>query len=192
MKGSVSGRKRALGNAAIITYLDLDLADIASHVNTLRDAGKTAMFVAIDGIVTVVDPIKAIAEEAICILHDLSLRIIMATGNNERTARAVIQKLGSDEVSADMLPESKKALVDELHAKDEGVAMAGDGINYAPALATADVGITMVTGADVTLESAGIALVKGDLSTIVRARKLAQETIRNIKQNWPSPSSTMS
>ena len=107
----------------------------------------------------------------------------MATGDNERTAKAVAGKLGIDEVRADMLPEDKKALVDELRAKGASVAMAGDGVNDAPALAAADVGIAMGTGADVAVESAGITLVKGDLNGIVRARRLAQATIRNIKQN---------
>jgi Cu+-exporting ATPase len=111
------------------------------------------------------------------------LKIIMATGDNARTAQAVAQKLGIDEVRADMLPESKKALIDELQAKGAKVAMAGDGVNDAPALAAADVGIAMGTGADVAMESAGITLVKGDLNGIVRARMLAQATIGNIKQN---------
>ena len=116
-------------------------------------------------------------------LHGLGLRIIMATGDNERTARAVASRLGIDEVRAGMLPEAKKVLVDELHARGAKVAMAGDGVNDAPALAAADVGIAMGTGADVAVESAGITLVKGDLNGIVRARTLAQATIRNIRQN---------
>jgi Cu+-exporting ATPase len=187
VSGTVSGRKVALGNAAMMTDLGLQFGDLSARADALRTDGKTAMFVAIDGkaagIVAVADPIKATAAEAIRTLHDLGLRIIMATGDNERTARAVAQKLGIDEVRADMLPESKKALVDELRAKGQGVAMAGDGVNDAPALAAADVGIAMGTGADVAMESAGITLVKGDLGGIVRARKLAQATIGNIKQN---------
>ena len=187
VSGTVSGRKVALGNAGMMADLGLDFAGLASRADTLRGEGKTAMFVAIDGkpagIVAVADPVKASAAAAIRELHDLGLRIIMATGDNARTAKAVAEKLGIDEVRADMLPESKKALVDELRAKGQGVAMAGDGVNDAPALAAADVGIAMGTGADVAMESAGITLVKGDLGGIVRARKLARGTIRNIKEN---------
>ena len=157
------------------------------RADTLRSEGKTAMFVAVDGklagIVAVADPIKATTADAIRALHESGLRIIMATGDNERTAKAVAAKLGIDEVRADMLPDGKQALIDELHAKGARVAMAGDGVNDAPALAAADVGIAMGTGADVAVESAGITLVKGDLNGIVRARRLSQATIRNIKQN---------
>lgn len=187
VSGTVSGRKVALGNAAMMADLGLEFAGLASRADSLRAEGKTAMFVAVDGkpagIVAVADPIKTSAAVAIRELHDLGLRIIMATGDNARTAKAVAEKLGIDEVRADMLPESKKALVDELRAKGQGVAMAGDGVNDAPALAAADVGIAMGTGADVAMESAGITLVKGDLGGIVRARKLARGTIRNIKEN---------
>src|SRR5690606_26337327 len=121
--------------------------------------------------------------EAIRALHGKGLRIIMATGDNERTAKAVALRLGIDEVRADMLPDGKQKLSEELRAKGAKVAMAGDRVNDAPALAAADVGIAMGTGADVALESAGITLVKGDLTGIVRARTLAQATIRNIKEN---------
>ncbi|MEJ6785407.1 heavy metal translocating P-type ATPase [Aminobacter sp. Piv2-1] len=185
--GTVSGRKIALGNAAMMTDLGLDIAGLSARADALRAEGKTAMFVAVDGkpagLVAVADPIKATAAEAIRNLHDLGMRIIMATGDNARTAKAVAQKLGIDEIRADMLPEGKKALIDELRAKGEGVAMAGDGVNDAPALAAADVGIAMGTGADVAMESAGITLVKGDLTGIVRARRLAKGTLRNIKEN---------
>ena len=185
--GAVADRKVALGNAALMADLGIDFGDLAVRADVLRGEGKTAMFVALDGkpagLVAVADPIKASAAAAIRELHGLGLRIIMATGDNARTAKAVAEKLGIDEVRADMLPESKKALVDELCAKGQGVAMAGDGVNDAPALAAADVGIAMGTGADVAMESAGITLVKGDLGGIVRARKLAQGTIRNIKEN---------
>ncbi|ODT07265.1 MAG: copper-translocating P-type ATPase [Mesorhizobium sp. SCN 65-20] len=187
VSGVVSGRKVALGNAAMMTDLGLDIAALSERADALRADGKTAMFVAVDGktagLVAVADPIKATAAEAIRNLHDLGMRIIMATGDNARTARAVAQKLGIDEVRADMLPEGKKALIDELRSKGEGVAMAGDGVNDAPALAAADVGIAMGTGADVAMESAGITLVKGDLTGIVRARRLAKGTLRNIKEN---------
>ena len=185
--GAVADRKVALGNAALMADLGINFGDLAARADALRGEGKTAMFVALDGkpagLVAVADPIKASAAAAIRELHGLGLRIIMATGDNARTAKAVAEKLGIDEVRADMLPESKKALVDELCAKGQGVAMAGDGVNDAPALAAADVGIAMGTGADVAMESAGITLVKGDLGGIVRARKLAQGTIRNIKEN---------
>ena len=145
------------------------------------------MFVAADGklagIIAVADPIKATTAGAIRALHERGLKIIMATGDNELTARAVAKELGIDEVRAGLLPEGKKLLIDELQARGAKVAMAGDGVNDAPALAAADVGIAMGTGADVAVESAGITLVKGDLNGIVRARVLAEATIRNIKQN---------
>ncbi|WP_163269569.1 heavy metal translocating P-type ATPase [Chelativorans alearense] len=187
VSGMVSGKRVALGNAAMMKELGLDLGPLAGQAGSLQAEGKTAMFVALDGkaagILAVADPIKETTVGAIRALHDLGLTIIMATGDNERTARAVAEKLGIDDVRADVLPEDKKALVDELHARGAKVAMAGDGVNDAPALAAAEVGIAMGTGADVAMESAGITLVKGDLTGIVRARKLARATIRNIKQN---------
>jgi len=140
-------------------------------------AGKLA------GIVAVADPIKETTSSAIAALHEAGLTIIMATGDNERTARAVAGKLGIDDIRAGVSPEDKKKLVDELHRKGRKVAMAGDGVNDAPALAAAEVGIAMGTGADVAVESAGITLVKGDLTGILRARLLALATLRNIKQN---------
>ncbi len=185
--GTVSGKAVALGNRAMMDDLGADTAPLREAADALRGEGKTAMFVAIDGkaagIVAVADPIKETTAAAIRSLHDLGLKIIMATGDNERTAKAVASQLGIDEVRADMLPESKQALIEELRADGAKVAMAGDGVNDAPALAAADVGIAMGTGADVAVESAGITLVKGDLNGIVRARSLAQATIRNIKQN---------
>jgi Cu+-exporting ATPase len=153
----------------------------------LRAEGKTAMFVAVDGslagIVAVADPIKESTADAIRELHGLGLVIIMATGDNQRTAEAVARQLGIDQVRAGVLPQDKKALVDELQAGGAHVAMAGDGVNDAPALAAAEVGIAMSTGADVAVESAGITLMRGDLTGLVRARKLAKATLRNIKQN---------
>jgi len=185
--GTVDGRKVALGNQAMMADLKVDVASQAAAADALRQEGKTAMYVAIGGklggIVSVADPIKTTTKEAIRSLRDRGLRIIMATGDNEVTARAVAARLGIDEVRADVLPEDKKTLIDELHAQGAKVAMAGDGVNDAPALAAAEVGIAMGTGADVAVESAGITLVKGDLNGIVRARTLAQATIRNIKQN---------
>lgn len=187
VSGTVSGKLVALGNAAMMTDLGIDIASVSVKAEALQAEGKTAMFVAVEkklaGIVAVADPVKATTAEAIKALHDSGLRIIMATGDNERTARAIASRLGIDAVRAGLLPEQKAALVEELRAKGGGVAMAGDGVNDAPALASADVGIAMGTGADVAVESAGITLVKGDLNGIVRARRLAQATIRNIRQN---------
>lgn len=187
VSGIVSGQQVALGNAAMMADLGIDIAPIATRTEALQGDGKTAMFVAVGkklaGIVAVADPIKATTAEAIKALHDSGLRIIMATGDNERTAKAIARSLGIDEVRAGLLPEQKAALVEELRGRGAGVAMAGDGVNDAPALASADVGIAMGTGADVAVESAGITLVKGDLNGIVRARKLAQATFRNIRQN---------
>jgi len=187
VSGTVAGNKVALGNPAMMADLGVDTGSVSAQAGALQGEGKTAMFVAVDGrlagIVAVADPVKATTAEAIRALHDSGLRIIMATGDNERTARAIAGKLGIDEVRAGLLPEQKGALVEELRAKGAGVAMAGDGVNDAPALAAADVGIAMGTGADVAVESAGITLVKGDLNGIVRARTLARATIRNIRQN---------
>lgn len=185
--GTVKGRAVALGNPALMQDMRLDVSVIKDQADALRAEGKTAMFVAVDnklaGLVAVADPIKETAVQAIRDLHARGLKIIMATGDNERTARAVAAKLGLDDVRADVLPEDKKALVDELHKQGRKVAMAGDGVNDAPALAAADVGIAMGTGADVAVESAGITLLKGDLTGITRAHHLAEATIRNIKQN---------
>ena len=145
------------------------------------------MYVAIEGdlagIVAVADPVKADAGTAIQALHDQDITVVMATGDNEITANAVAARLGIDQVNAGVLPADKKQLVDDLKAQGKRVAMAGDGVNDAPALAAADVGIAMGTGADVAVESAGITLLGGDLSGIVRARRLARATLRNIKQN---------
>ncbi|MER8402639.1 heavy metal translocating P-type ATPase [Mesorhizobium sp. M1348] len=187
VSGTVSGQKVALGNAAMMADLGIDTASVLASAETLQADGKTAMFVAVAGklagLVAVADPIKATTAEAIKALHDSGLKIVMATGDNERTAKAIAAKLGIDAVRAGLLPEQKNALVEELRAGGAGVAMAGDGVNDAPALAAADVGIAMGTGADVAVESAGITLVKGDLNGIVRARTLARATIRNIRQN---------
>ena len=187
VKGCVGQNVIALGNAAMMEAENVDLVDAESVADELRTNGKTAMFLAVDGrlagIVAVADPIKPTTADAIEALHQAGLRIIMATGDNERTARAVAEQLGIDEVRAGVLPEDKKSLIDELRAQGKLVAMAGDGVNDAPALAAAEVGIAMGTGADVAVESAGITLLKGDLSGIVRARTLARATLRNIKQN---------
>ena len=187
VSGTVSGRSVALGNTAMMRDMSLDTSAAEEAADVLRAEGKTAMFVAIEGklsgMVAVADPIKETTADAIKLLHEAGLRIIMATGDNERTAKAVAQRLGIDEVRAGVLPEDKKALVDKLHAEGRKVAMAGDGVNDAPALAAADVGLAMGTGADVAVESAGITLLRGDLNGIVKARTLAVATIRNIRQN---------
>uniref|UniRef100_UPI003BAA9B58 heavy metal translocating P-type ATPase n=1 Tax=Stappia sp. TaxID=1870903 RepID=UPI003BAA9B58 len=185
--GRVGGRAVALGNTAMMKEMGLDSTQAEAEADILRAEGKTAMFIALDGalvgIVAVADPIKDSTAQAIRELHAQGLRVIMATGDNERTAQAVAGKLGIDEVRAGILPEAKKDLIDQLRRDGHKIAMAGDGVNDAPALAAADVGIAMGTGADVAMESAGITLLGGDLMGIVRARKLARATLRNIKQN---------
>jgi Cu+-exporting ATPase len=185
--GQVAGQTVALGNHALMRDMSIDVVSAEKTADELRASGKTAMFIAANGelagIVAVEDPVKASTAAAIEALHEAGLAIIMATGDNERTALAVAAQLGIDEVRAGVLPEDKKALIDDLHSRGHKVAMAGDGINDAPALAAADVGIAMGTGADVAVESAGITLLKGDLTGIVKARKLAQATLRNIRQN---------
>jgi Cu+-exporting ATPase len=187
VRGRIGERSVVLGNLRMMQLLGIDGAQLGSQAEALRSDGKTAMFVAIDnkpaGIVAVADPIKGTTQEAITALHDEGFRIVMVTGDNEQTARAVANRLGLDEVRADVLPEDKAKIVRELQAGGAKVAMAGDGVNDAPALAQADVGIAMGTGADVAIESAGVTLVKGDLRGVVRARRLAQATMRNIKQN---------
>ncbi len=187
VQGMVGDRKVALGNAAMMQEMGLNTQAAEVQADTLRVTGKTAMFVAVDGvlagIVAVADPVRDSSAAAIKELHAQGLRIIMATGDNERTARAVAGPLGIDEVRAGILPDDKRALIETLRAEGRRVAMAGDGVNDAPALAAADVGIAMGTGADVAVESAGLTLLGGDLLGIVRARKLAHATVRNIKQN---------
>lgn len=187
VQGIVDGRKVALGNAAMMQDLGLNTDMVEAQADALRATGKTAMFVAADGvligIVAVADPVRESTAAAIKELHAQGLRIIMATGDNAQTAKAVASALGIDEVKAGVLPDDKRALVEQLRSEGHRVAMAGDGVNDAPALAAADVGIAMGTGADVAVESAGLTLLGGDLMGIVRARKLARATVRNIKQN---------
>ena len=185
--GKIEGQKVALGNEALMREFEVNINSALDIASELQSHGKTAMYVAIDdrlvGVIAVADPIKQTTKAVISELHRAGLKIIMATGDNATTAQAVANLLSIDDFRAEVLPEGKKALVDELQAKGHVVAMAGDGINDAPALASADVGIAMGTGADVAVESAGITLLKGDLVGIVRARKLAAGTITNIKQN---------
>ena len=187
VKGMVDGKAVALGNAKLVADLGLDNGHLTKIADDRRDHGETVMFVIVDdriaGLVSVTDPIKETTAEALQALHAEGLRIVMATGDNERTAKSVATKLGIDEIRADVLPEDKARIITDLQAEGRKVAMAGDGINDAPALAAADVGIAMGTGTDVAIESAGFTLVKGDLNGIVRARRLAHATMRNIKQN---------
>ncbi|MGZ3249020.1 MAG: copper-transporting P-type ATPase [Croceibacterium sp.] len=185
--GTVDGKRVALGNLKLLHDLGIDAGDLSSGANARRDEGETVMFVvvqgAVAGLVSVADPVKEATPAALRELHELGLRIIMATGDNERTARAVAARLGIDDVRADVLPEDKARIIAELQQQGRIVAMAGDGVNDAPALAQADVGVAMGTGADVAIESAGITLVRGNLDGIVRARRLARATMRNIRQN---------
>ena len=187
VRGTVDGRITLLGNARLMESARIDIAPVAEFAEERRKNGETVMLLASDGklagFVAVADPIKSGAAEAIAKLHALGLKIVMATGDNATTAKAVASQLGIDEVRAGMRPEEKLQLIDELQRQGKVVAMAGDGINDAPALAKADVGIAMGTGADVAMESAGLTLLKGDLRGIVRAINLARATMRNIKQN---------
>ncbi|AKV96795.1 ATPase P [Marinobacter sp. CP1] len=187
VKGVVDGKPVALGNARLLEELGLDGGHLMEVANARRDEGETVMFVvlegAVAGLVSVADPVKETTPAALRALHAAGFRVIMATGDNERTAKAVAGKLGIDEIRADVLPEDKASIIRELQSQGRKVAMAGDGVNDAPALAQADVGIAMGTGADVAIESAGFTLVKGNLDGIVRARRLSQATMRNIKQN---------
>jgi len=185
--GRVDGQHVALGNRALMDQLELELGTMADRADELRRGGQTVMFVAIEraaaGLVSVADPIKETTPAAIRALHDEGVRIVMLTGDNETTARAVAEKLGIDEVIAGVLPEQKVAEVERLQATGAVVAMAGDGINDAPALARARVGIAMGTGTDVAMESAGVTLVQGDLRAIASARWLSRRTMANIRQN---------
>jgi len=185
--GRVGEKQVALGNRALMESLDIEASSLTERAESLRAEGKTAMFVAVDGkaagLVTVADPIKDTTAEAIRALHEEGIRIVMLTGDSQTTAEAVAKELGIDEIIAGVLPEQKAEKVKALQAEGRFVAMAGDGINDAPALAQAQVGIAMGTGTDVAMESAGVTLIKGDLMGIVRARKLSRATMRNIKQN---------
>jgi Cu+-exporting ATPase len=187
IRGRVDGKLVALGNRAMMQALAVDPGPLAERAEQLRTEGQTVMFVAVDGrvagLVGVADPVKESAAEAIRALHDEGVRIVMLTGDSATTAQAVAKKLGIDEVRAEVMPDQKAAKVKELQTQGAIVAMAGDGINDAPALAQAQVGIAMGTGTDVAMESAGVTLVKGDLRGIVRARRLSQRTMQNIKQN---------
>ncbi|MBA3357050.1 MAG: heavy metal translocating P-type ATPase, partial [Pyrinomonadaceae bacterium] len=187
VKGQVDGHVIALGNHSLLKDLGIDPRELAGQAEKFRADGQTVMFVAIDGkaagLVGVADPIKESTPEAIKQLHEERIRIVMMTGDSRTTANAVAAKLNIDEVVAEVLPNQKAEIVKRFQAEGHKVAMAGDGINDAPALAQAHVGIAMGTGTDVAMESAGVTLVKGDLRGIVRARKLSRATMGNIKQN---------
>jgi Cu+-exporting ATPase len=187
VRGSIGGQRVSLGNRALMTAMKVDVTAFEPQAEALRAEGQTVMFVAVEGrcvgIVAVADAIKDSTPGAIRDLHAEDVRIVMLTGDNRHTAEAVARRLGIDAVHADVLPEQKSAVVRDLQAQGRRVAMAGDGVNDAPALAAADVGIAMGTGTDVAIESAGVTLVKGDLTGIVRARRLSRATLRNIRQN---------
>ena len=187
VKGRIGGRTLLLGNQRLMQGAGIDVTPLAASAERKRKQGETVMYLGVDGrlagLIAVADPIKSTAAEAIAKLHRLGLKIVMATGDNETTAKAVAAQLGIDAVRAGLRPEDKLALIEDLQRRGEVVAMAGDGINDAPALAKADVGIAMGTGTDVAIESAGLTLLRGDLRGVVRAVNLARATMRNIKQN---------
>jgi P-type Cu+ transporter len=185
--GKLDGRAVALGNETLLAEIGADAGVLRALAEAMRSEGRTAVFLAVDGraagVLAVADPIKASTLEAVRQLHADGLRLVMLTGDHHATAQAVARSLGIDEVIADVLPERKAEVVKELQAKGHVVAMAGDGINDAPALAQAQVGIAMGTGTDVAIESAGVTLVSGDLRAVARARALSRATMRNIRQN---------
>ncbi len=185
--GTVEGRKIALGNAEFLRELGVDTSSLAVEADSLRKDGATAIFAAVDrkaaGIIAIADPIKPSTEPALKALRAGKVRIVMLTGDNRTTAQAIANRLGIQEVEAEVLPEQKGKVVEKFRREGRVVAMAGDGVNDAPALAASDVGIAMGTGTDVAIESAGITLLKGDLSGIVRARKLSAAAMGNIRQN---------
>ncbi|ACN13166.1 SilP [Desulforapulum autotrophicum HRM2] len=187
VKGSVDGKQIAFGNIKLFEKLKIDVQELASKAETMRKDGQTVMFVGVDGklagLIGVADPIKETTAEAIKLLHKDNIRIVMLTGDSKTTAQAVAAKLDLDEVVAEVLPGQKAEAVKKFQDAGRIVAMAGDGVNDAPALSQAHVGIAMGTGADIAMESAGVTLVKGDLRGIVRARLLSSATMRNIKQN---------
>jgi Cu+-exporting ATPase len=185
--GTINGKRVALGNAALMSEVAIATGALDSAAETARQNGATAIYVSIDGrlagVIAIADPIKPSAKTALAALRQDGLRIVMLTGDNPTTARAVASKLGIEEVEAGVLPERKSEIVQHLRKEGHIVAMVGDGINDAPALAAADVGIAMGSGTDVAIESAGITLLTGDLTGIVRARRLSVATMRNIRQN---------
>ncbi|MGE0116380.1 MAG: heavy metal translocating P-type ATPase [Dongiaceae bacterium] len=185
--GRIEGRRVAFGNAKLLDSLGIASAPIAAEADRLRGEGATAMFLAVDnelaGLIAVADPVKASTPPTLAALKSEGLRIVMLTGDHRATATAVARRLGIDEVEAEVLPQDKGTAVRKLRQQGRVVAMAGDGVNDAPALAEADVGIAMGTGTDVAIQSAGVTLIKGDLTALLRARRLSQATMRNIREN---------
>ena len=184
---TVNGKKVALGNVMLMEEQSIDVSSLVSQADDMRSDGATVIFMTVEnkvaGLLAIADPIKETTYEAIKALHEQGIRIVMLTGDNRRTAEAVAKKLNIEEVEAEILPDDKGRIIKKLQEEGKIVAMAGDGTNDAPALAAADVGIAMGTGTDVAMESAGVTLLKGDLTGIVRARKLSVATMNNIRQN---------
>src|SRR5690606_4818078 len=185
--GMVEGRRGLVGSAAFLGEQGVDVAPLAERAEAMRRDGATVVFLALDGqlraALAVADPVKPTTPEAIAALKAAGLRVVMLTGDNRTTARAVAATLGIDEVEAEVLPQDKAAAVARLRAEGRVVAMAGDGVNDAPALTAADVGVAMGAGADVAIESAGVTLLSGDLQGLVRARRLSRAVMANIRQN---------
>ncbi|MGH6955728.1 MAG: heavy metal translocating P-type ATPase, partial [Caulobacteraceae bacterium] len=185
--GEVEGRRLALGAAPFMAGRGVDVSNLAAEADALRAEGATAIFLAMDGapaaLIAIADRVKAAAHEMVAALKAEGVRVAMMTGDARATALAVARRLGIDEVEAEVLPEDKARVVKKLMAEGRAVAMAGDGVNDAPALAAAEVGIAMGAGADVAIESAGLTLLEGDLRALVRARRLSRATMRNIRQN---------
>jgi Cu+-exporting ATPase len=185
--GKVEGRSVQFGNAALLAEAKIDPGPLGAKAEEMRAAGQTVMYAVVDGalagLIGVADPIKATTADAIRQLHEDGLRLVMLTGDSKTTAEAVAKQLGIDEVIAGVLPDQKAEKIKELQSAGRVVAMAGDGINDAPALSQAQVGIAMGTGTDIAMESAGVTLVKGDLRGIVRARHLSRATMSNIREN---------
>jgi Cu+-exporting ATPase len=185
--GVADGHQLALGNARFLRELKVEVSTLEPEAERLRGEGATAIFLAVDGkaaaVIAIADPVKSTTPEALAALAQDGVRVVMLTGDNKTTADAVARRLGIKDIAAEVLPDQKSAVVERLRGEGHAVAMAGDGVNDAPALAAADVGIAMGTGTDVAIESAGVTLLKGDLTGIVRARRLSQATMRNIRQN---------
>ena len=185
--GTIDGRKVTLGNRVMMQAAGIDVADLEGPADELRNDGATAIFVAIDGkasgVIAIADPIKPTTAGAVLALTEAGVRVVMLTGDNRKTAEAVARKLGIAEIEAEILPQNKGKVVERLRKQGRIVAMAGDGVNDAPALAAANVGVAMGTGTDVAIESAGVTLLRGDLQGLVIARRLSQATMRNIRQN---------
>jgi Cu+-exporting ATPase len=185
--GLVEGKRLLIGSAAYLEAAGIQLGETAQAANNARQSGATAILIAVDGqiagTIAIADRVRPTTAAALSALREQGIRVVMLTGDNLITAQAVAKTLGIDEIEADVLPDRKSAVVERLRKEGRVVAMAGDGINDAPALAAADVGIAMGTGTDVAMESAGVTLLSGDLMGIVRARRLSQATMGNIRQN---------